>query len=154
MQINGFQQTIIFKRHHRRQFQRNELQSQPTKSHRRHRNMWTRLARRWQIKRHTLKVSDLYQSLFFFLLNHRSFTSTFACDCKLWRCSRLYFMFFFHIYSLFLCVIRCCYFSLCIRVIAKIKRTWCRNLSLLTMYFGTEAQTDLIWSIERNPFVG
>lgn len=72
LQINGFQQTIIFKppqqqqqlyRLHRRRFQRNELLSSLAKSHRRQRNMWTRLVRRWQLKRHTLKVSDLYQSL-------------------------------------------------------------------------------------------
>lgn len=85
LQINGIQQqqqhhqqqqsqtTICNLRryHRRRRFQRNELLSPLVKSHRQRNNMWTRLLCRWQTKRHTLKVSDLYlyQSLFPHLSN-------------------------------------------------------------------------------------
>lgn len=78
LQINAFQQTIIFNRrlyHLRLRFQRNELLSLLAKSHRRQQNMWTRLPRRWQIKRHTLKVSDLYQSLSLLTTHSSSFAS-------------------------------------------------------------------------------
>lgn len=67
LQINGFQPTITIKRRmvQRHRLQKSEQLSAPAKSHRRHQNNWsTRLSCRWQIKRHTLKVSDLYQSVF------------------------------------------------------------------------------------------
>lgn len=73
LQINGFQPTITIKRRmvQRHQFRKSEQLSAPAKSHRRHQNNWsTRLSCRWQIKRHTLKVSDLYHSVFILLVTH------------------------------------------------------------------------------------
>lgn len=132
-QINGSHRTITIQRRmvHRHRFPRSEQLSAPTKSHRRHQNNWsTRLSCRRQVKRHTLKVSDLYQTLFTLLATRDHFASRFEENwCR--KNGKQHAVFHvFKIYLKLLCLICFLFISWSQNVMWALKSAWFRNGSL------------------------